>query len=399
MPLLFGGHAISASSQTASRAVLLPSLLLTVAMFNVTLIVAGLKELVLDDLGGTGRDASLFFSIEALANILFAPLWGVLSDRLGMRRPLVSLGFFGSGVLYLSYLAVDTIPALLAVRFVQGAFSVMGWSLLMSIVLDQPDRRRRGRYMGVMGGALIFGISLGAPVGGWVTSSLGVRAPLWLAGVLFLGLSVAAWLLPAATTTRRRESWRDLVGVVGREPRLLIPYLFQFVDRYSVGFFVVLFPQYLATLGVDDPALRGRYLALYLLPFAILQYFTGRLSDRVGPYPPLIAGSLAYGLVMCLVGFSGLQALWWVMIGLGVLAALMFPPAISLTAELSDERTRGVAMGGFNLAGSLGFAVGPLVGQWAFARGGFGFAFVLSGALEIVIALAAVAFWLRWRGR
>ena len=42
-------------------------------MLNLTLVVAGLKELVIDDLGGTARDASLFFSIEMVAYIIFAP--------------------------------------------------------------------------------------------------------------------------------------------------------------------------------------------------------------------------------------------------------------------------------------------------------------------------------------
>ena len=46
------------------RGVLLPCLMLLGAMFNLTLVVAGLKELVIDELGGTIGDASLFFSIE-----------------------------------------------------------------------------------------------------------------------------------------------------------------------------------------------------------------------------------------------------------------------------------------------------------------------------------------------
>ena len=58
-------------------------------MFDLTLVVAGLKEFIIDDLGGTVTDATLFFSIETLSYILFAPLWGILSDRLGRRRVLV----------------------------------------------------------------------------------------------------------------------------------------------------------------------------------------------------------------------------------------------------------------------------------------------------------------------
>ena len=379
------------------RSVVLPSLFLMVAMFNLTLIVAGLKELMIDDLGGTTADASLFFSIEMLAYILFAPLWGLLSDRWGRRRPLIAIGFLASGLCYLSYLTIDDLQTLLAVRFVQGAFSVMGWSTLMAMVLDHPDQERRGRFMGIMGAGLIFGISIGAPIGGYVSRELGVRAPLEVAGVLFLVLAAGSLLLPKTGSVARQVAVGDVAKALARSPRLAVPYLFQFADRYTVGFFVVLFPQYLATLGVDDPAIRGRYLALFLLPFAFLQYFTGRLSEKVGPLRPLLIGSTIYGIVLCWVGVSSLYELWWVMAALGVLAAVMFPPAMTLTGQLSAPEVRGSAMGGFNLAGSLGFAVGPLVGNAVFERHGFAVAFITAGAVElVVVVIAAVAIW-RWR--
>ena len=380
------------------RSVVLPSLFLMVAMFNLTLIVAGLKELILDDLGGTTADASLFFSIEMLAYIVFAPLWGLLSDRLGRRRPLVVVGFAVSGLIYLSYLQVETVGSLLTLRFLQGAASVMGWSILMAMVLDQPDTARRGRFMGIMGACLIFGISIGAPIGGYISREMGVRAPLQVAGILFLVLAAGALLLPEQRQLRSGVSLAAIGSVLGRQPRLLLPYLFQFADRFTVGFFIVLFPQYLATLGVDDPAVRGKFLALFLLPFAFLQYFTGRLSEKVGPMAPMIGGSFCYGIALCFVGYADLYGLWWVMAALGVFASLMFPPAMTLTGQWSDPETRGVAMGGFNLSGSLGFAVGPLVGNKLFELGGFGTAFVVGGVLEMVVALFALV-WIVRRGR
>jgi len=104
--------------------------------------------------------------------------------------------------------------------------------------------------------------------------------------------------------------------------------------------------------------------------------------------PPLVAGSVLYGVLLAVVGYAGLFELWFVMAGLGVLAAVMFPPSMVLTAQLSDSRTRGSAMGGFNLAGSLGFAVGPLAGAAFLEAGGAGAAFVSSGVLELLTALA-----------
>lgn len=376
-----------------------PSLFLMVAMFNLTLCVAGLKELIVDQMGGNTGHASWFFSIESLAYIVFAPIWGLLSDRLGRRQPLIVTGFLVSGAFYLSYLLVHSIPLLLGLRFVQGAFSVMAWSTLMAMVADQPDEAKRGRYMGLMGAALIFGVSLGAPVGGYLSRSLGVRAPLEVAGFLFLALGLGSLFLRDQPSLRGRIAFGEILAGLKERPRLCLPYAFHFVDRYTVGLFVVLFPLYLSNdLGVTDPAVRGRYLAMFLLPFSFLQYFTGRFSEKVGPYLPLFWGSGLYGLVLCLVGYSDLHGLWWVMTALGLLAAVMFPPAMTLTAQLADGRTRASAMGGFNLAGSLGFALGPVCGHWIYEEAGFGATFMVSGGLEIVVVLASLFLLWRWRG-
>ncbi len=375
----------------------LPCLLLMGSMFNLTLVVAGLKELILDELGGTITDATLFFSVETVAYILFAPLWGLLSDRLQVRKPFVVVGFLCSAALYASFLRVHSVDLLLGLRFVQGAFSVMGWSTVMAIILDDPQQGRRGRTMGMMGAALIFGVALGAPVGGYLTRWFGARAPLVAGAVLFFVLALGALALRGGRVSSHHVRISEIVTALRSRPRLALPMVFHFVDRLAVGLFVVVFPLYIDSLGADDPAIRGRYLSLFLVPFALLQMFTGRLAERVGPYRPLILGSLVYGLLLMAVGYSDLYLLWPVMIGLGVFAAVMFPPAILLTAQLADPRTRGSAIGGFNLAGSLGFAVGPLLGGWAYETWGFGVAFAGCGLLEVALAVAAGILVPRWR--
>ncbi len=376
--------------------ILLPCLLLFGAMFNLTLVVAGLKEFVIGDLGGTVTDASLFFSVETFSYIIFAPLWGILSDRLGRRRPFVVTGFLVSALIYASYVLVQSVPTLLVLRFFQGAFAVMGWSLVMASVVDQPGGQR-GRNMGLMGAALIFGVALGAPLGGYMTRWHGPRAPLVAAAALFALLALGALALAEPARRNRAPRVAAILAALRSRPRLLLPLTFHFVDRLAVGLFVVIFPLYIDSLGASDPAVRGRYLALFLLPFALLQYFTGKMVERTGPYKPLLLGSLLYGLLLCLVGYSELFMLWWVMIGLGIFAAVMFPPAILLTSQLSDPDTRGSAMGGFNLAGSLGFALGPLLGGAVYAARGFGTAFALCGLIEVVLAAVGWFVVRRWR--
>ena len=251
-----------------------PCLFLMVAMFNLTLVIAGLKEFIIEDLGGTVGHATLFFSVETLAYLIFAPIWGLWSDRLGVRKPFIVFGFLGSGLLYASFGLVHSVGLLLALRFVQGALSVMGWSVLMASVLDQGGGEGRGRIMGMMGGALILGVSLGAPMGGYVTRAGGARAPVYVASLLFVLLAIGSLLLPMRPIRRSPTRIRGVLDTLRHQPRLVLPMLFHFVDRFTVGFFVVVFPLYVDSLGATDPAVRGRYLAQFLLPFAFLQFFT-----------------------------------------------------------------------------------------------------------------------------
>ena len=64
----------SSVEEAKARTIVLPCLLLVGAMFNLTLVVAGLKEFIIEDLGGTVAHATLFFSVETLAYLFDARL-------------------------------------------------------------------------------------------------------------------------------------------------------------------------------------------------------------------------------------------------------------------------------------------------------------------------------------
>jgi MFS family permease len=377
-------------SPSVLRTLVLPALLLLVAMFNLTLPVAGLKELVLDELGGDVGDAAWFLSIEMFAYLLFAPLWGVLSDRTGRRKPLVAGGFLASAAITWAATQAPSVGWLLAARFALGAAAVAAWSTLMALAMDHAPSERRGRSMGVLGAALMLGVGLGAPMGGYFSRDLGPRGPLLVAAGLFLVAGLLAFALRDAAQQGRVVPLREIVTTLRQSPRLLVPWGFYFVDRLTIGLFLVALPLHLASLGTDDPVIRGRYLALFLLPFAFLQPVTGRLVERTGALPPLVWGSLIYGLALGACGWASLDQLWLAMATLGILAAVMFPPTMVLTAAYSSPTSRASAVAGFNLAGSLGFAIGPVLGAWAQEAGGYQLTFLLAGGFEVAAALAGL---------
>ncbi len=85
----------------------------------------------------------------------------------------------------------------------------------------------------------------------------------------------------------------------------------------------------------------------------------GALSDRIGRAVPIVVGSLCYGLGILAVGAAPSVAVAAVaMVSIGVLGALVSPTTMALVTDLAAEDERGLAMAGFNLAGSLGFLGG-----------------------------------------
>jgi MFS family permease len=144
------------------------------------------------------------------------------------------------------------------------------------------------------------------------------------------------------------------------------------------------------------------YQAAFLFPFALLQYPFGRLSDKIGRWQPLVFGSLFYGMVMATIGFtpnlggSGKMVLVIIMIGAGVLGAMMFPPSIALSGDWAPKDKRGAAIGGFNVFGSLGFAVGPILGGYIAFYYGYEMAFIVGGLTEMAVALITLPFLLKY---
>jgi MFS family permease len=83
------------------------------------------------------------------------------------------------------------------------------------------------------------------------------------------------------------------------------------------------------------------------------------------------------------------------MVCVGVLGALVAPATMALVTDFAPTTERGVAMAGFNVAGSLGFLAGIVVGGTVADTYGYVPAFVVVGGLELAIALVAVPVFVR----
>jgi MFS family permease len=394
----------SVSAQGRDRVVL--SAVVFAVLFAQVLLYPGIPELVsalgatpTDWAGGVDEvlDAGMWFlTAEFLGFVLFAGLWGATSDAVGRRTPLVVAGALvgAAGYLVLPALSALSLPywTVLVVRFVQGAATIGAFSLAITTLMDLSGGN--GRNMGAAGLAIGGGTGLGAPVGGQLYG-VGPLVPLYAATVVLAGAGVLALSATDRTPTDAGSFGRAL-GRLRSRPTLAVPFAFGFVDRLTAGFFALVGTVYFQSeLGLD-PAGTGLLLGAFFVPFALLQYPLGRLSDVVGRVLPVAAGSLAYGLAVVGVFYAPtVAAAALAMVTVGVLGALVAPATMALVTDLAAADQRGVAMGGFNVVGSLGFLAGIVGGATVAARVSFEAAFLAVGLSEVVIAVAALPLLVR----
>jgi len=87
------------------------------------------------------------------------------------------------------------------------------------------------------------------------------------------------------------------------------------------------------------------------------------------------------------------------MVAVGVLGALMAPATMALVVDLAPSDQRGVAVAGFNAAGSLGFLAGVVGGGLVAEAFGYWPAFAFAGGTEILLALVALPAFLKLQAR
>jgi MFS family permease len=357
----------------------------------------GIEDIVVA-LGGAGtvRAGMWFLLAEFAAFVAFASVWGAASDALGRRMPLAALGAFGGAAGYLVLIAAPGLGlpygGVLLVRVGGGAATIGAFSLSIAALADLAGGN--GRNMGAAGIAIGLGAALGSVVGGRLADAdplfplYAAAVTLVAVGVLFLTASEAR---PDGDRLRTGEALRELQ----RQPALAVPYAFGFIDRMTAGFFALVGVFYFRSTFGLDAAGAGLALAAFFLSFALLQYPAGVVSDRIGRAVPVVVGSICYGLGIVAVGVA--PALWLAiaaMVAVGALGALVAPATMALVTDVATAETRGAALGGFNVFGSLGFLTGFLLGGLTTSTAGYLVAFLAVGLSEVAIAVvAARAVW------
>jgi len=396
----------SATDASRTRIALMGLLAISI-MMPVTLPVPILRELVGERFAVSELLTSLFMSINMIGAAIAAPLAGALADRIGKRRPLV-IGALVVDALCFAAMALDTpFPVFMGIRFVEGCAHIFALSLLLSISASLGGEQGRGFTMGVTGAGMMLGVAIGAPIGGVLGRDDVLRPLMTGAGLLVGAALLASFVLLDPKSTESRPGAAEIWGAIKRHRSMIAPLIFAFADRFTVGFYTTTFSLFASGLHGADPPRVGMWIAVFMLPFALLSFPFGVLADRISKTALLCGGSTIYGVLTASLGFWPTE---WIAPGMAVIgmsAAVMFVPSMLMTTDLTPPEIRSTALGAFNTAGSLGFILGPLTGGFVSdtvrashgAAAGYQAAFGVAGAAATLCVLAALPFLLRRRAR
>jgi MFS family permease len=309
--------------------------------------------------------AGLLISLYGLVNALLQPFAGAMVDRLNRRKVFIQCGLILMGVSTFAYIFASRFTDILVLRILQGVGLALTIPASMAIMATSTDRKSRGGSMGVFSTSRMLGLSVGPLIGGYLYDHFGFNAAFY-AGTAFVVLGiilVQLWIketrVPVSTFSKRpafKVIDRELLtpGIVGAGLAIFImAAAFSMVTPLEKEFNIRLHESAFSFSIAFSAVMFSRL--LFQIP-------VGRLSDRLGRRPLIIAGLILMAPVTALLGEAGTTLH---LIGLravqGIGSAGVVAPAMALAADLSTSGGEGRQMSITTMGFSLGISVGPLL--------------------------------------
>jgi DHA1 family multidrug resistance protein-like MFS transporter len=346
--------------------------ILTFVLFVVMLgygIVIPILPFYIESMGAGGTELGLLVASYAVMRLIFGPIWGGLSDRVG-RKPILLIGILGYAITMVWFGLANTLWMLFAARILSGMLSSATAPTTMAFIGDSTPEDERGGGMGLLGAAGGIGTIVGPVLGGFLAGE-SLSTPFFLAaGLSVLSLLLAIVFLPeslpveARQTGQKREKLIDLKswGQAINSPIGSLLAL-TFISTCGLMIFANVFGLYALEKFDFGPEDVGVMMMVLGLVSAVAQGLlagpaTKKWGDGFVIKGGLLATALSFGLMLLANTYITIL-LATAFFALTV--ALQVPALTSLTSRRATV-PQGIAMGLSNSFVSLGRIVGPILG-------------------------------------
>jgi len=337
---------------------------------------------------------------------------GRLAERIGRRQVLLFGWLVALPIPLLVYFAASW-SWIVAATVLLGLNQGLTWSMTQTAKLDITRADQRGFVIGLNEFSGYVGVAAAGVITGYAASLLGPRAGLLWFGAAVIGLgTLLAWLavaetLPwahaeveghaaaaAATGPRprypqgvsERPTTTEVFALMSwRDRRMAALCQAGLVEKFVDALVWTFWPVYLHQQGVSLPGI-GWIVGIYGFTWGGAQFFTGKLSDKVGRHR-----LNAWGMWVCGAGVAllplGSGSAWWgacaAVAGLGM--AMLYPNLSAAVADIAHPEWRASAIGIYRFRRDLGYGIGAL---------GLGASAALGGRIESAFWFVAIAMGL-----
>ncbi|WP_125613488.1 MFS transporter [Specibacter cremeus] len=348
--------------------------------------------------------AAVVVSAFAFTRLVFAPLSGVLVERLGERWTYI-LGILIVAASSAACAFAQDYWQLLVFRGLGGIGSTMFTVAAMGLLIRLAPPQARGRVSSLYSGSFLLGNIAGPAVGG-LLAGLGLQLPflVYAGALVIVAILVATQLAPGVGVpagTRVGAPAAEKQPMELRQALGLPPYRAVLVSAFAngwsaMGIRMALVPLFATAVLHAGPQVAGTSLAVFAVGTAVALTFSGRLADTWGRKPMILLGLAVNGVAMGLLGFTG-EELWFFVIsaiaGLG--SGLMGPAQQATVADvIGNERSGGKVLATFQMSQDFGTIIGPIAAGVLVDAFSYGPAFTMATA----VALVGMLFWLPARG-
>lgn len=339
--------------------------------------------------GATYKTMGWLMASFSLAQFVFSPLWGRLSDRVG-RKPVMMVGLAGYAVSMTLFGLATSVPMLFIGRTLAGILSSATLPTAMAVIADATGEDDRAKAMGILGAAFGLGVIFGPFIGG-VLGDVAISLPFFAAsGLSLVTLIFVAVALPEtvrAGQQRRAEAGSSRWSALNRDTVPL--YLLAFLVTFSLAALESTFPFLAANrLGLDQRSVGYVYAVMGIVAVAVQGGLVGRLKTLIGEDRMIPVGLLVSAVGLLGIAFASNTVMATVGISLfGGGHGLIRPANASLISQRAGVGY-GLAIGVLDSMDAMGRVLGPVAGAYLYAVRD-GAPFLSGGGLNL---LACVMF-------
>lgn len=348
-------------------------LALILLMFNMFISMSGIGIIIpimpqyLKQFGGEGAALGFLIASIALAQFIFSPLAGTLSDKYG-RKKLIIMGLIINGVFMFLFGTANHLYELFIFRFLTGVGSAFIIPPIMAYVADITTGKARGKAMGQIGAAISLGFMIGPGIGG-LLSNVNLQFPFYIAGLAAIAAAILSmFLLPATKPVLTKNTATKGSGNVLKDLK----------TSFSAPYFILLLVVFIFTFGIANFQSSLSMFLTYKFLFTPNQIaiiltaggfmgvivqglFLERIFKRFGEMRVILFSLIIASIfTLCMIFISGFFLIL-VVATVFQTAATLIRPAVNTLISLTAGKEQGFASGMNNSYMSLGNMIGPAI--------------------------------------